>query len=57
MPGRAYWPAPASVVCGPPGADYRHIDTATAYRNEAGVGEAARSSGLDHEELFVTTKL
>ena len=36
---------------------YRHIDTAAAYRNEAGVGEATRSSGLDREELFVTTKL
>jgi 2,5-diketo-D-gluconate reductase A len=36
---------------------YRHIDTAAAYRNEAGVGEAIRSSGLDREELFVTTKL
>ena len=38
-------------------AGYRHIDTAAAYRNEAGVGEATRSSGLDREELFVTTKL
>ncbi|MGH2869140.1 MAG: aldo/keto reductase [Solirubrobacteraceae bacterium] len=36
---------------------YRHIDTAAAYRNEAAVGEATRSSGLDREELFVTTKL
>ncbi len=36
---------------------YRHIDTAAAYRNEAGVGEATRTSGLDREELFVTTKL
>jgi 2,5-diketo-D-gluconate reductase A len=36
---------------------YRAIDTAAAYRNEEGVGEATRSSGLDREELFVTTKL
>jgi 2,5-diketo-D-gluconate reductase A len=36
---------------------YRAIDTAAAYRNEAGVGEATRSSGLEREELFVTTKL
>ncbi len=36
---------------------YRHIDTAAAYRNEAGVGDAARSSGLAREDLFVTTKL
>ncbi len=36
---------------------YRAIDTAAAYRNEAGVGEATRSSGLEREDLFVTTKL
>jgi 2,5-diketo-D-gluconate reductase A len=35
---------------------YRHIDTAAAYRNEAGVGEAIRASGLDRGEVFVTTK-
>ncbi|MFI4984398.1 MAG: aldo/keto reductase [Solirubrobacterales bacterium] len=37
-------------------AGYRHIDTAAAYRNEAGVGEAVRASGLDRSEVFVTTK-
>jgi diketogulonate reductase-like aldo/keto reductase len=36
---------------------YRHVDTAAAYRNEAQVGEAIRSSGLDREAVFVTTKL
>ncbi|HEY2258673.1 MAG TPA: aldo/keto reductase [Solirubrobacteraceae bacterium] len=36
---------------------YRSIDTAAAYGNEAEVGEATRSSGLDREQLFVTTKL
>jgi 2,5-diketo-D-gluconate reductase A len=36
---------------------YRSIDTARAYRNEAGVGEATARSGLAREELFVTTKL
>jgi 2,5-diketo-D-gluconate reductase A len=36
---------------------YRHIDTAAAYGNEAGVGEAIRSSGLEREDVFVTTKL
>jgi 2,5-diketo-D-gluconate reductase A len=36
---------------------YRHIDTAAAYRNEEGVGEAARDSGIPRGELFVTTKL
>jgi 2,5-diketo-D-gluconate reductase A len=36
---------------------YRHIDTAAAYRNEAGVGAAVAASGLPREELFITTKL
>jgi 2,5-diketo-D-gluconate reductase A len=35
---------------------YRHIDTAAAYGNEAGVGLALRTSGIDRDELFVTTK-
>jgi 2,5-diketo-D-gluconate reductase A len=37
-------------------AGYRHIDTAAAYGNEAQVGQAIRASGLDREEVFVTTK-
>lgn len=36
---------------------YRSIDTATIYENEAGVGAAIRASGIDRDELFVTTKL
>jgi 2,5-diketo-D-gluconate reductase A len=36
---------------------YRHIDTAAAYRNEAGVGAAIAASGLPRDEVFVTTKL
>jgi 2,5-diketo-D-gluconate reductase A len=36
---------------------YRHIDTAEMYGNEAGVGEAVRSSGLDRAEVYVTSKL
>lgn len=36
---------------------YRHIDTAQAYGNEAGVGEAVRASDVSQDELFVTTKL
>jgi diketogulonate reductase-like aldo/keto reductase len=36
---------------------YRHIDTAQAYRNEQGVGEALRASGARREDIFVTTKL
>jgi 2,5-diketo-D-gluconate reductase A len=36
---------------------YRHVDTAAAYRNEAGVGAAIAASGLSPEDVFVTTKL
>jgi diketogulonate reductase-like aldo/keto reductase len=36
---------------------YRHIDTAAAYRNEAGVAAAIAASGIAREEVFVTTKL
>jgi diketogulonate reductase-like aldo/keto reductase len=36
---------------------YRHFDTAQAYQNEKGVGEAIRTSGVKREDLFVTTKL
>ncbi|TDC81821.1 aldo/keto reductase [Micromonospora sp. KC606] len=36
---------------------YRHIDTAEMYGNEAEVGEAIRRSGLDRDEVFVTSKL
>jgi 2,5-diketo-D-gluconate reductase A len=39
------------------GAGYRQIDTAGAYRNEQGVGEAIAASGIPREDLFVTTKL
>jgi 2,5-diketo-D-gluconate reductase A len=37
--------------------DYRHIDTATMYRNEAEVGAAWQDSGLPRDEIFLTTKL
>ena len=36
---------------------YRHVDTARIYDNEAGVGAGIRASGIDRDELFVTTKL
>ncbi|MEU4234556.1 aldo/keto reductase [Nonomuraea sp. NPDC026600] len=36
---------------------YRHVDTASAYRNEEGVGRAVRASGIPREKLFITTKL
>jgi 2,5-diketo-D-gluconate reductase A len=36
---------------------YRHIDTAEMYGNEKEVGEGVRSSGLDRDDIFVTSKL
>ncbi len=36
---------------------YRHIDTAQAYGNEAGVGEGIRTCGVARDDMFVTTKL
>ncbi len=36
---------------------YRLIDTAAAYGNEHGVGQAIRRSGLDRSEVFIETKL
>lgn len=41
-----------AITCG-----YRHIDTASAYENEASVGKAVRESGAAREGLFITTKL
>ena len=38
-------------------AGYRHIDTAAAYNNEAGVGAAIKACGLPRQDVFVTTKL
>ena len=35
----------------------RHIDTASAYRNEQAVGKALSDSGVPREEIFVTTKV
>ncbi|MFJ4286318.1 aldo/keto reductase [Paenarthrobacter nicotinovorans] len=36
---------------------YRHLDTAASYGNETAVGAAIKASGINREELFVTTKL
>lgn len=38
-------------------AGYRHIDTASFYKNEEGVGEAVKASAIPREEIFVTTKV
>ena len=52
--------APAAVAAAI-AAGYRHIDTAAAYQNEAGVGRGIRegieAAGLDRSDIFVTTKL
>jgi 2,5-diketo-D-gluconate reductase A len=59
--GFGVWQVPADEVVEPVRfalkTGYRHIDTAAAYENEEGVGEAIRQSGIPREELFVTTKL
>jgi diketogulonate reductase-like aldo/keto reductase len=36
---------------------YRAIDTAAAYRNEDGVGQAIRECGVPRDQLFITTKV
>ncbi|GII28404.1 putative oxidoreductase [Planotetraspora mira] len=51
-PEQAYESVRAALEIG-----YRHVDTATLYQNEAEVGKAVKDSGLDREQVFVTTKL
>ena len=36
---------------------YRHIDTAQAYGNEEGIGDALKSASIPREELFITSKI
>ena len=36
---------------------YRHLDTAEMYDNEREVGEGLRASGVERNEVFVTTKI
>lgn len=36
---------------------YRSVDTAQAYANEEGVGQAIKKSGILRDELFITTKV
>ncbi|MDQ7908847.1 aldo/keto reductase [Phytohabitans sp. ZYX-F-186] len=53
LPGRqAYEPVRVALETG-----YRHLDTATMYRNESEVGRALRDSGVPRGEVFLTTKL
>lgn len=59
--GLGTWPMndaqAADAVAAAAEAGYRHFDTATRYGNEAGVAEGMRRTGIDRDELFVTTKL
>jgi 2,5-diketo-D-gluconate reductase A len=38
-------------------AGYRHIDTATGYENEAGIGKALQAAGIPRDAVFLTTKM
>jgi diketogulonate reductase-like aldo/keto reductase len=42
----------SALECG-----YRHIDTASIYRNEDQVGRAVRDSGIPREQIFITSKV
>ncbi len=59
--GLGTWPMDDDEVAAAVGvaleAGYRHVDTATAYGNEAGIGRALAAAGPVAEEVFVTTKL
>ena len=59
--GLGVWQSPADstadTVATAIEAGYLAIDTASAYRNEAGVGEGVRRSGVARDKLFITTKL
>ncbi|WP_228430823.1 aldo/keto reductase [Baekduia soli] len=58
--GFGVWQVPqdetADVVTRALLAGYRHIDTASAYGNEAGVGQAIHAAGLQREDVYITTK-
>jgi methylglyoxal/glyoxal reductase len=38
-------------------AGYKHIDTASLYGNERGVGQAVAANGMPRKEIFVTSKV
>ena len=48
----AYGPVRAALECG-----YRHVDTASFYKNEEAVGRAVRDSGVPRKEVFITSKV
>lgn len=59
--GMGTWKVPeeeaAAVVSQALGQGYRLLDTASAYKNEKGVGEGIEKSQISREEIFVATKL
>jgi 2,5-diketo-D-gluconate reductase A len=59
--GLGTWPLDdadaAAAVIAAVEAGYRHVDTATKYGNETGVGDGFAASGLARDEMFITTKL
>jgi 2,5-diketo-D-gluconate reductase A len=59
--GLGVWQTPndtvATAVSAALQVGYRHVDTAAAYGNEAGVGEGIRASGVPREAVFVATKV
>lgn len=59
--GFGLWQVPsdtaAEVVASALRTGYRLIDGAYLYRNEAGLGEGLRRSGVPRDEVFVTTKV
>jgi 2,5-diketo-D-gluconate reductase A len=58
--GLGTWPMTGTectdAVAGALEAGYRHVDTAENYRNEDAVGRAVAGSGIDRNEVFVTSK-
>src|SRR4051795_9517913 len=59
--GFGVWRVPSAdtqrVVAVALDAGYRHIDTAKLYDNEAAVGAAVRESGIERDQVFVTSKV
>ena len=54
---RAQGPDAAGAVAAALSLGYRHIDTASIYKNEAEIGAAVRASGLPRADLFLTSKV
>jgi len=59
--GLGLWQTPsdgaADIVAAALKTGYRHLDTATVYGNEAGVGRGIEASDIPRADVFVTTKV